>query len=120
MHGPGAAKGPACLILADWRSFTLDTRAAAEELKTFVLMHGLPKTDMALFGIKCPYCGKSDRVRQLEEPAALSRKMDAKQMAVYFDLWGQLTRSNESLAVCKFCQNLLLLQDKASALPLHE
>lgn len=93
----------------------MNTYAAAEELKAFVLMHGLPKTDMALFGIKCPYCGKSDRVRQLEEPDALSRKIDSKQMAIYLDLWDQLTRSNRSLAVCKFCQNLLLLQDNATA-----
>jgi hypothetical protein len=98
----------------------LDTSAAAEELKTFVLTHDLPRTDIALYGIKCPYCGKSDRIRQLEEPDALSEKMDSKQMAIYFDLWGRLTRSNGALAVCKFCQNLLLLQDKASALPLHE
>jgi hypothetical protein len=98
----------------------LDTNAAAEELKTFVLKHDLPRTDMALYGIKCPYCGKSDRIRQLEEPDALSEKMDSKQMAIYFSLWEQLTRSNGSLAVCKFCQNVLLLQDKANAAPIYE
>ena len=43
--------------------FILETNEATEVLKTFVLTHGLPKTDMALFGIKCPYCGKSDRIR---------------------------------------------------------
>ena len=98
----------------------METHAAAEELKTFVITHGLPKTDMALFGIKCPYCGKSDRIRELEEPDALSNKMDSKDMAIYFSLWDQLSRSNGSLAVCKFCQNLLLLQDKARAVPLSE
>ena len=100
--------------------FILDTNAAAEKLKTFVLTHGLPKTDMALFGIKCPYCGKSDRIRELEEPDALSEKIDSKNMATYFNLWDQFARSNGSLAVCKFCQNLLLLQDQASAAPLYE
>ncbi len=100
--------------------FILETNAAAEKLKTFVLAHGLPKTDMALFGIKCPYCGKSDRIRELEEPDALTQKMNSKNMAIYFNLWDQLTRSNGSLGVCKFCQNLLLLQDQASAVPLHE
>jgi hypothetical protein len=100
--------------------FILETNAAAEELKTFVLTHGLPTTDMALFGIKCPYCGKSDRIRELEEPDALSEKMDSKQVAIYFNLWDQLSRSNGSLAVCKFCQNLLSLQDKTSAVPLYE
>ena len=98
----------------------MDTNEAAEVLKTFVLMHGLPQTDMALFGIKCPYCGKTDRIRELEEPDVLTRKMDSKNMAIYLNLWDQLARSNEALGVCKFCQNLLLLQDKAGALPLYE
>ena len=98
----------------------MEINEAVEELKTFVLKHGLPQTDMALFGIKCPYCGKSDRIRQLEEPHALTEKMDSKSIAFYLRLWDQLTRSNGSLGVCKFCQNLLLLQDKASAAPLYE
>lgn len=98
----------------------METNEAAEVLKTFVLTHGLPKTDMALFGIKCPYCGKSDRIRELEEPGALTQKMDSKNMAIYFNLWDQLARLNGSLGVCKFCQNLLLLQENASTLPLYE
>ena len=98
----------------------MEINEAVEKLKTLVLTNGLPKTDMALFGIKCPYCGKSDRIRELEEPDALNEKMDSKQMAIYFSLWEQLTRSNGSLAVCKFCQNLLLLQDKANAAPIYE
>ena len=98
----------------------METNEAVEILKTFVLTHGLPKTDMALFGIKCPYCGKSDRIRELEEPDALTGKMDSKNMATYINLWDQLTRSNGSMAVCKFCQNLLLLQDKTCAVPLYE
>ena len=100
--------------------FILETNAAAEELKTFVLTHGLPKTDMALFGVKCPYCGKSDRIRELEEPDALSEKMDSKLMTTYLNLWDQLSHLNGSLAVCKFCQNLLSLQDKTCAVPLYE
>ena len=100
--------------------FILETNEAAEVLKTFVLTHGLPQKDMALFGIKCPYCGKSDRIRELEEPDALTQKMDSKNMAIYFNLWDQLARSNGSLGVCKFCQNLLVLQEKAGALPLYE
>jgi len=93
---------------------------AVEKLKTFVLKHSLPRTDMALFGILCPYCGKSDRIRELEEPTALKEKMDAKYMAIYAELWQQLARSNGSLGVCKFCQNLIVLQAKAGALPLYE
>ena len=100
--------------------FILETNEAVAELKKFILEHGLPLTDMALFGIMCPYCGKSDRIRELEEPEALSAKMDPKDMAFYLKMWDQLARSNGSLGVCKFCQNLLLLQDKASAAPLYE
>ena len=98
----------------------METNEAAEVLKTFVLTQGLPQTDMALFGIKCPYCGKSDRIRELEEPDALTQKMDSKNMAIYVNLWDQFIRLNGSLGVCKFCQNLLLLQDQASAAPLYE
>ena len=98
----------------------MEMNQAVEKLKMFVLKHGLPRTDMALFGILCPYCGKSDRIRELEEPNALKEKMDAKHMAIYLELWEQLTRSNGSLGVCKFCQNLIELQEKAGALPLYE
>lgn len=98
----------------------METNAAVEKLKTFVLTHGLPQTDMALFGIKCPYCGKSDRIRELEEPDELSERIDSENMAIYFSLWEQLTRANGSLGVCKFCQNLVLLQDKTNALPIFE
>ena len=98
----------------------METNDAVEELKTFVLKHGLPQTDMALFGIMCPYCGKSDRIRQLEEPDSLTEKMDSKNRAFYNKLWDRLTRSKGSIGVCKFCQNLLLLQDKANAVPIFE
>ncbi len=98
----------------------MEINAAVEELKTFVLEHGLPQTDMALFGIMCPYCGKSDRIRKLDEPDTLIEKMDPKHVDLYVKLWDRLTRSNGSLGVCKFCQNLLLLQDEASAVPLYE
>ena len=98
----------------------METNEAVEELKKFVLEHSLPKTEMALFGILCPYCGKSDRIRQLENPQALAGKIESENMAIYFTLWDQLARGGGSLGVCKFCQNLLLLQDKASAVPLYE
>jgi hypothetical protein len=98
----------------------LETNEAVEELKKFVLEHSLPKTEMALFGILCPYCGKSDRIRQLENPQALAGKIESENMALYFTLWDQLARGGGSLGVCKFCQNLLLLRDMASAVPLYE
>jgi hypothetical protein len=98
----------------------LETTKAVEELKKFVLGHSLPKTDMALFGILCPYCGKTDRIRQLEDPHALRGKIDSENMAMYSNLWNHLTRSNGSLGVCKFCQNPLLLVNASSAVPLFE
>ena len=98
----------------------MEINEAVEQLKAFVLEQGLPQADMALFGIMCPYCGKSDRIRELEEPDALSAKMDSENMVFYSKLWDQLTSSNGSLGVCKFCQNLLLLKDKARAAPLYE
>ena len=98
----------------------MEINEAVEQLKAFALEQSLPQTDMALFGIMCPYCGKSDRIRELEEPDALSAKMDSENMVFYSKLWDQLTSSNGSLGVCKFCQNLLLLKDKASAAPLYE
>jgi hypothetical protein len=98
----------------------LESNEAVEELKKFVLEHSLPKTEMALFGILCPYCGKSDRIRQLENPQALAGKIESENMALYFTLWDQLARGGGPLGVCKFCQNLLLLRDMASAVPLYE
>ena len=98
----------------------METNEAVEELKKFVLEHSLPKTEMTLFGILCPYCGKSDRIRQLDNPQALTGKLESENMAIYFTLWDQLARGGGSLGVCKFCQNLLLLRDMASAAPLYE
>ncbi|MGD8263525.1 MAG: hypothetical protein PVG70_19300 [Desulfobacterales bacterium] len=98
----------------------METNEAFEELKKFVLGNGLPKMDMALFGILCPYCGKSDRIRQLEEPDTLKGQIDSENIAMYTTLWKHLVRSNGRLGVCKFCQNLLLLVNNSSAVPLFE
>ena len=98
----------------------MEKNEAVEELKKFVLGNGLPKMDLALFGIMCPYCGKSDRIRQLEEPNSLAGKIDSEDLELYITLWNLLVRSNESLGVCKFCQNPLLLDNKSSAAPLFE
>ena len=98
----------------------METNEALEELKKFILEHNLPLTDMALFGVLCPYCGKSDRIRPLEEPHTLAGKIDPKNMRTYSSLWDQLVQSSGSLGACKFCQNLLLIQDKASAVPIYE
>ncbi len=88
-------------------------------LQQFVMDRGLPKADMALFGIRCPYCGKSDRIRRLEEPEQLVGKIDSKDMGIYAELWMKLEKPGESLGVCKFCHNPLRIygaEGKAKAL----
>jgi hypothetical protein len=98
----------------------LDTREAVEELKKLVIGLGLPMTDMALFGIRCPYCGKSDRIRQLETPGDLTGTIDSESLETYTWLWKQFVPARETLGVCKFCQNPLeLLFRESKANPLY-
>ncbi len=95
------------------------TNEVVQKFQVFIIDHGLPKTDMALFGIRCPYCGKSDRIRQLEDPDELQGSMDPEDMKIYTELWMHLTQSSGSLGVCKFCNNPLNLfpeEGKAEAL----
>jgi hypothetical protein len=82
--------------------------------------HGLPLTDMALFGIRCPYCGKSDRVRQLESPDELENDLPPADVEVYRNLWQSLISGDPGLGVCKFCQNVLRLPDGNRAESLFE
>jgi len=99
----------------------MEFNESVQKLRQFVIDHGLPKTDMALFGIKCLYCGKSDRIRQLEIPDELYGKIDPLDFETYSDLWKRFTQSNDSLGVCKFCQNLLkLYMEKGSTEALYE
>ena len=85
----------------------MDTNDVVQHLQRFIIDHGLPRTDMALFGIKCPYCGKSDRIRQLEAPGELQGGIDPEDIKKYAGYWANLTQSEGSLGVCKFCQNPL-------------
>jgi hypothetical protein len=99
----------------------MEMNESVQKLRQFVIEYGLPKTDMALLGIKCLYCGKSDRIRQLESPDQLHEKMDSKDMKRYSDLWKRFTQSGDSLGVCKFCQNLLkLYMEKGRAEALYK
>jgi hypothetical protein len=87
----------------------MDKSEAMAELKFFVLDHGLPKTEMALFGIKCPYCGKSDRIRQLEPPQELQGALPEVDLQQYTLLWQGLAEKDGLLGICKFCLNPLKL-----------
>lgn len=83
----------------------MDTYAAIEHLRTFILTHDLPRTEMALFGIGCPYCGKSDRIRELEAPEDLCGVLETKDIDAYTDLWRRIEPAANMLGVCKFCRN---------------
>lgn len=76
-----------------------------EQLKTLIIANDLPRTDVALFGIKCPYCGKSDRIHKLETPGDLPRNVSAKDAGKYGALWQELNPEASILGVCKFCHN---------------
>ena len=66
---------------------------------------GLPREDFALFGLRCPYCGKSDRINRLEKPEELESPSDE-----YSRLWGRFGKTGD-LVVCRFCE-VLLVMDK--------
>lgn len=78
-----------------------------QALQQFVLDYDLPKRDMTLFAISCPYCGKSDRIRQLESPDELHQEMEPEIILKYKELWAAFEPSTASLGVCKFCRNIL-------------
>jgi hypothetical protein len=75
----------------------------------------LPRQDFALFGLRCPYCGKSDRINRLEKPEELETCPEE-----YRRLWGEFGGEGD-LVVCKFCQGLLVMdKDRKTATPLEQ
>jgi hypothetical protein len=93
---------------------------AVELLIQFILEHDLPRSDMALFGILCPYCGKSDRIRGLEAPPRLNGALEQEAITRYAELWSVLAAADEHLGICRFCQNVLLLDGSRRAVPLYQ
>ncbi len=93
---------------------------AAEALRRFVLSHGLPRTDMALVGLRCPYCGKSDRIRPLEHPGEIAGRLPEGEDGRYGDLYRRLAPQAGCLGVCKFCDNPVRLEDGQGPEPLTE
>jgi hypothetical protein len=91
----------------------LDKHTAVETMKTLIITNGLPQTDMALFGIKCPYCGKSDRIHKLEPPDELPQRIITEVARSYGALWHQLNPDGSPLGVCKFCLHPSALDLKA-------
>jgi hypothetical protein len=91
-----------------------------EKLRKFLIEAGLPHTDRALFGVKCPYCGKSDRIRELEPPKLLEDALEINVLTEYDDIWSCFAMPGSVLGVCKFCLNPLRISAGAQAVPLTE
>ncbi len=89
-----------------------------EKLRAFAINHGLPKTDMALYDVRCPYCGKSDRIRLLETPEELGETISTSELDSYEGFWRGIAESTGSLGVCKFCQHIVKLGENGQAEPL--
>ncbi|MGD9974358.1 MAG: hypothetical protein AB7S77_14955 [Desulfatirhabdiaceae bacterium] len=100
----------------------MDCYEAIQKIKLFVIENDLPKTDTGVFGIRCPYCGKLDRIRKLEPPEALSGRMSVESLTEYQTIWHGFSFSPTScLGVCRFCQNPLeLSMDSGIARPLDD
>lgn len=92
----------------------LPVHETVEQLKTLIIETHLPRTEVTLCGITCPYCGKSDRIRQLEFPEDLMGVIDDGALARYTDLWRRLNPDSIRLGVCRFCLNPLALTGGAA------
>ncbi|MCF8128070.1 MAG: hypothetical protein K9N10_06120 [Deltaproteobacteria bacterium] len=89
-----------------------------EDLRNFVMEQDLPATEITLFGVKCPYCGKSDQIRKLEPPDDLQHVVDAEALAAYSDFLNKNNHLDKSIGVCRFCRNCLMLAKSGRAEPL--
>ncbi len=86
-----------------------------ERFKDLILELELPRHDFALFGVKCPYCGKTDRIHKLEAPSEVEDAPNE-----YEQIWDKYRLKGE-LGVCEFCRQVLLLPESGgSASPLTE
>jgi hypothetical protein len=95
------------MIMADWEDI--------ERYRQLIRELGLPKEDFAIFGLRCPYCGKSDRINRLEKPEDLTPCPEE-----YFRLWERFGPQGD-LVVCKFCEVLLVRdKDRNTATPLEQ
>ncbi len=98
----------------------MSTLKTNNDLRNFVMEHGLPVTEMTLFGIKCPYCGKSDQIRKLESPDDLDQVIETDALGAYSAYLKKLQQPETSIGVCRFCRNCLSLTKAGQAMPLPE
>jgi hypothetical protein len=90
-----------------------------EQLQKIIIENGLPRTERTIFGLKCPYCGKSDRIRELESPQTLKGSLAFSALSEYLMLWQHVMLPDSTLGVCKFCQHPLRIPSTgAQAAPL--
>lgn len=83
---------------------------AIENLGVFIIEKDLPRTEMGVVGVRCPYCGKSDRIFKLESPEELTGQLGDGEVATYRILWETLhTEEGTGMGVCRFCRNPLKL-----------
>jgi hypothetical protein len=97
----------------------LKDHEAVDQLGRIIITHELPTSDFTLYNIRCPYCGKPDRIRELESPDDLNSRLNSQDLTMYSEIWQQFTGSDESLGVCKFCNNPVKLKNNNSAQPLY-
>lgn len=97
-----------------------ENHGAVDQLRRFIIKNDLPDTDFALFNVPCPYCGKSDRIRQMESPDALNSRFNSQELSAYTAIWQKIAQPEESLGVCKFCDTPLKLIHNSRAEPLIE
>ncbi len=76
-----------------------------ETLREIILQYNLPRSDLALFGVLCPLCGKTDRIRELEPLEDLKNMLsqDEKAVELFEYCYKELLKTNFRLGVCKFC-----------------
>jgi hypothetical protein len=109
------------LLRGEAKELSMEKIEALEQIKQFVMEHELPRADVALFGVKCPYCGKSDRIRQLETADELNGALQKADIEQYKLLRQSLVTENATLGICKFCFNALRLDlDQGLAEPLYD
>lgn len=78
-----------------------------ERFGKLIIELGLPFNDYALFGVKCPYCGKSDRINRLESPEELTDCPE--EYRVFWQKFGQ----GGDPVVCTFCRQVLALDNRS-------
>ncbi len=84
----------------------MDSEKALDVLSNIIFDNALPHTVYMLVGVRCPYCGKSDRIRPLESPGEVSGLSES-EFRLYRDAWDALTTDDGTLGVCFFCRQVI-------------